>query len=80
MPKVYVPDIVVKELDIILKEQDLHSKAEGFRKMAKYSRAGRVIEQKISTKSEMSLTDIVPEIPIGKVKPKKQNIHDILGI
>lgn len=44
----YVPPIVIEELEQIMEEDDLTTGANGFRKMAEYSKVGREIK-KIAT-------------------------------
>lgn len=67
----YVPPIIIEELNSIMREKDITQKAEAFKKMNEYARLGRYV------KESESFNNITPMIPIDrlnsiKIKPKKQ--------
>lgn len=79
--RVYVPPVVIEELENIMSEHDLTIKAEGFRKMVKYARVGRKVEARINTQPVLDLNKISAEIPIGApVRHKKRDMTHILGL
>lgn len=76
---IYVPPVIIEELENIMKEDGLTIKTEGFRKMVKYAKLGR----RIKTQANLSLSDVKVSFPIGeKVKGRRKvkSVQDILGI
>lgn len=66
---IYVPPILIEELDNVMKEERLTVKTEGFRKIVNYSRLGRQINSK--TKDNLV-------IPINL--NSKKNIRNLLRL
>lgn len=73
--RVYVPPVIIEELENIMTEHELTIKAEGFRKMAKYSQIGRKVQ---ANRPVMDLNKI--ELPIGTHTKKSKDMKYVLGI
>jgi hypothetical protein len=76
--QLYVPPIIIEEMEVIMREENLTVKAEALRKVGRYAKIGRKVNQRISVND---LDKIIPKIPIGeKIRPKKVNLRRVLGL
>lgn len=78
--KIYVPPVVIEELENIMDEHDLTIKSEGFRKMVKYAQLGRKVEARANPSPSLDLNKISPQIPIDTIKSKKRNLSNIINL
>ena len=64
----WVPPVVIDEINDIIREDDLVSRAEAFRKLVKYTRVGR--EAKRLTRFDFSKA--MPRIPVEEYPMRKK--------
>lgn len=69
----YVPPVIIEEMEDIMKEENLTIKTEALRKVASYSKLGRKIKNRVDVND---LDDIIPQIPIGK----KLKFKDVINL
>lgn len=78
----YVPRVIIDDLETIMEEEDIVIKSEGFRKISKYAKIGRIAIKNPTLIDD--LNKVSPRIPIGqKIKQKKvkhKNFTDVLGL
>lgn len=76
--QLYVPPIIIEEMEDIMRQENLTVKAEALRKVGLYAQMGRNI------KTDLDLNKggrVIPTIPVGeKIRPKKINVKDVFQL
>lgn len=82
----WLPPVIIDEINDIQREEELTVKTEAMRKLVKYARVGREVNRmrrlnwsKAVPRKPVELLPISPLKPI-KIKPKKKSRGGILGI
>lgn len=79
MAYIYVPPVIITEMEDIMREENLTVKAEALRKVASYSKLGREIQRKVDPED---LGKLVPSIPLrgSMLRVKKLKFKDVINL